>query len=311
MKTIIINKNDVNKRLDNFLFKLFPNISKSNIYKLIRNKSIKLNDKKIDFNYRLMLNDEIKIYINMNNKPLDYLFTQTKPNIKVIYEDNNIIIINKDVGQLVYDEKNKLNETLLNKVKHYLYLKKEYNPELENSFTISAAHRLDTNTRGLIIFAKNAESLKELNYIFKEKLIIKSYIALVYGIIKKNGIINCFIKKDENKNIVYCSYDKKDKFYKESITKYNVIQTIKNKFTMVDINLITGRTHQIRASFNLLGYPLVGEKKYISKYIDKDFRFKHQCLISYKLKFKNLYELNKLKYLSNKEFEIKDIKFEV
>lgn len=310
MKTIIIKENDVNKRLDNFIFKLFPNLSMSNIYKLIRNKKIKVNDKKTNFNYRLLLNDKINVFVNIDEAKTNELFLKAKPEIKIIYEDENIVAVQKDVGQLVYDEQNKMIDTLLNRVKHYLFLNNQYHPKDENYFAPAPAHRLDTNTKGLILFAKNAEALKELNYIFKQKLIIKSYAALLYGVLKNSGTINCFIKKNKDKNIVQCSYDKKDMFYKEAITQYKVIKTIKNKYTLVDINLITGRTHQIRASFYLLGYPLVGEKKYINKFIDKNPYYKHQCLYAYKIKFKSLHELNKLKYLTNKEIEIKNLNFE-
>lgn len=310
MKTIIIKQNDINKRIDNFLSKMLPNLPMSTIYKLIRNKKIKVNGKKTNFNYRLLLDDQISLYINTEEQKSNNLFLKASAAIKVVYEDENVLIIEKDIAQVVYDEQDKTIDTLLNRVKHYLYLKNEYNPENENYFSPAPAHRLDTNTKGLIVFAKNIDALRELNYIFKEKLIFKTYKALVYGLIKHSGKINCFIKKNKDKNIVHCSFDKKDPFYKEAITEYKVIKFIKNKYTLLDINLITGRTHQIRASFNLLGFPLVGEQKYISKFIDKNPYYKHQCLCSYKIKFKSLHELNKLKYLSNKEFKINNLDFE-
>ncbi|MDE6289879.1 MAG: RluA family pseudouridine synthase, partial [Ureaplasma sp.] len=311
MKTIIIKQNDINKRIDNFLSKLFQNLKKSEIYKLLRNKKIKVNDKKVNFDYRLMMNDKIKIFLDIESEKSisrHKLWKQADSDIKVVYEDKNIIIVNKPVGLMVYDEKQKTVNTLINKIIKYLYENNEYNDESENSFIPSLAHRIDTNTSGIIIAAKNSESLKELNEIFKEKLIKKTYLTLVYGIVEhKHREINCFIRKS-NKNIVDASFDKKNSQFKEAVTKYKLLNTFSNKYSLLEVDLITGRTHQIRATFNLINHPLVGEKKYIKSFINKDSRFKHQCLVSHKIKF---FELNTgiLNYLSNKEFKVNDIWF--
>lgn len=311
MKTIIVQKNDINKRIDNFLSKIFQNLKKSDIYKLLRNKKIKVNNQKVNYDYRLMINDEINIYLNIDSEKSinkHQLWKQADSNIDVIYEDKNIIIVNKSIGLIVYDEKQATINTLINKIIKYLYEKQEYNDENENSFIPSLAHRIDTNTSGIVIAAKNAEALKEMNEIFKDKLIKKTYLALVYGVVEhKYREINCFIRKTD-KNIVETSFDKKNAQFKEAVTRYKLIDIISNKYSLLEIDLITGRTHQIRATFNLINHPLVGEQKYIKSFINKDSRFKYQCLVSHKIKF---FDLNTgiLNYLSNKEFKVNDIWF--
>ncbi len=303
MTEITINVNDVGIRIDNFLLKMDLGLSKPHIYKLIRNKKIKVNDKKIDFNYRLKLNDVIKIYYNLQtNEMKNFEFLDAKLLTDIIYEDMNIIIVNKPVGLLCHEDNSKKNnDTLINRIKKYLYDKNEYKLDKENQFSPSLAHRIDRNTSGLVVAAKNHDALVSLTKLFKYHSLNKHYLALVHGIIKNNDDkLELFIK-DNNNGFVSVSNKEQDG-YKKAITHYYLKQIIKNKYSLVDVCLITGRKHQIRASFNFINHPLVGEQKYITKNIDKNTKFKYQCLVAYKLEFK-IYDKNDcLFYLNNKEF---------
>lgn len=314
MKKIQINTNDASQRIDNFLLKSFPKLTKSLLYKAFRNKRIKVNSKKVDFDYRLVNKDVLELYINDEylEKVSNTNFMLSKDELNIVYEDRNVIILNKPINLVVHDDNDKQNvDTLINRVKKYLKLKGEWNPDVENSFSPALGHRLDRNTSGLIVVAKNAISLKSLQNCFKEHEVSKSYYALVHGIIEDNQkqTIKLYLK-DDSTGLVKISEDKKTD-YKEAITEFKVLDILNNKYSLLDINLITGRKHQIRASLNWLGFPIVGEQKYINKWNDKDSRFKYQCLVSYKLKFnikdKNdcLYYLNKLNFILN----LKDVWF--
>ncbi len=311
MTTFIVRKNDVDCRLDNFLLKQYPSLKKSTIYKLIRNKDIKVNKKKTSFDYRLQLDDEISCYLKLEankSKPTDLLFLDANNNLLVVYEDDNILVVNKPVNLIVYDEQNKKPDTLINRCLKYLYNKHEFDVENENSFKPYLAHRIDQNTSGLVIVAKNKNSLVCLNQIFKEFKIQKNYCCLVYGLVDKpkETIIN-FIKK-ENNNIVKVSNTKVSDEYKQAITSYELIKYVSNKYSLLDVEIKTGRTHQIRATMNFIKHPIVGEQKYINKFIDKDIRFNTQCLVSYKLRFLDL-SGTYLEYLSFKEIKLNDIWF--
>lgn len=310
MKKIIIKENDVNQRLDNFLRKVFKNIPKPLIFKLIRTKKIKVNNKKIGLNYRLNLGDEIFIYSNLiQEQKLDknHNFLLAKNFLEIIYEDQNILVLNKQNNLSVHDDELNQYDNLINRIQKYLYNKKEYNPELENHFAPTLAHRIDRNTTGLVIAAKNNLTLQELNYIFKNRQIKKTYWGLVYGIVNKtHQTVKNYIKKHD-KFVSVFSQPVADA--KEAITEYKLLEIIKNKYSLLEINLLTGRTHQIRATFNDLNYPLVGEQKYINKKIDKDARFKNQCLVAYKIRFEISNPESYLYYLNKKEIALKRVDF--
>lgn len=303
MIEIKIKENDVGIRLDNFLIKLNIGLNKPIIYKLIRNKDIKVNNKKTTFNYRLNLNDEIKIFYYLKNKEIKNTdFLNSKNLTDIVYEDKNIIIVNKPVGLLCHDDdKQTTNDTLINRIKKYLVEKNEYNYQNENQFTPTLAHRIDRNTSGLVIAAKNHNASVSLAKIFKEHTLSKHYLALVYGIVdKKKECINLYIKDNKNGLVDVSKTDKTG--YKNAITKFQLKEIIKNKFSLLDIEIITGRKHQIRASLNYVNYPIVGEQKYISKQIIKDARFKYQCLVAYKIEFHIFDKNDILFYLNNKKF---------
>lgn len=307
MKRISVNCNDAGNRLDKFINKCFPNIPYSLLYKYIRKKRIKVNGKKENISYRLKENDILELYINdelleKSNKSSD--FKAASEDIDVIYEDENIMIINKKAGLIVHPDDDVKVDCLINRIKNYLFKKGEFNPENENSFSPALVNRIDRNTSGMVIAAKNAESLRILNLKMKERELHKKYICVLCGNLKTDSeILKAFLDKNSSENKVYISDRMKNKNYKTILTKYSAIDKSK-KFTLAEIELLTGRTHQIRAHMAYHGYPLLGDGKYGINKINREMGYKYQALCAYKLKFDFKDKNNLLGYLDGKEFEI-------
>lgn len=307
MKKIIINKNDAENRLDKFINKCFPNIPYSLLYKYIRKKRIKVNGKKEDIAYRLRENDILELYINDEllekpNKTSD--FKSASKDIEILYEDHNIMIVNKQAGLVVHPDNDIKVDCLINRIKNYLFEKGEFNPDDENSFAPSLVNRIDRNTSGIVIAAKNAESLRILNLKMKERELHKKYICILCGSLKKDSeTLKAFLDKNSSENKVYISGKRKTQDYKTILTKYTVIDKSK-KFTLAEIDLLTGRTHQIRAHMAYTGYPLLGDGKYGINKMNREVGYKYQALCAYKLKFDFVDKDNILGYLDKKEFQI-------
>lgn len=311
MKTFIITKNDSGQRLDKFITKAVPALPKSLMYKYIRTKRIKVNSKRCDISFKLNKNDVVDMYINDEFfAPADekYDFLSASKSLDIIYEDANIILLNKKVGILSHPDENEYNDTLITRVKRYLYEKGEYNPKDENSFAPALVNRIDRNTGGIVIAAKNAESLRILNQKLKDREMEKYYLCVVHGVLKKKSdtLIGWLIK-DEKKNRVDVFKSKTDGA-KEIRTKYNVIDE-KDGMSLVEVELLTGRTHQIRAHFASIGHPLLGDGKYGTNALNKCLGYKKQFLYSYRLKFTFSTDAGSLEYLNNKSFEVKDVWF--
>lgn len=285
MRKIIVDKN--NKKVVNFIKSKFNNLSESAIYKALRQKDIRVNDIKISENIPVNIGDEITLYIKD-----DILFRQ-KMSIKkdmIIYDDENIVIVNKPKGILVQGSENDIGLDKL--ICDYF-----------NSQKLRPCHRLDRNTSGAIIFAKDSESENIILDMIKNHEIKKYYKCLVYGHPKTNkATLKAYLFKDSKNSNVIIS-DIKKKGYVEIITKYTVLEKYKDNTSLLEVELITGRTHQIRAHLAYVGLPIIGDGKYGINQVNKKFKKDWQELESYKITFLNAY--GKLEYLKNKTITLK------
>lgn len=311
MKSFTINKNDSGQRLDKFVTKSVPLLPKTLLYKYIRIKRIKVNGKRAEISTRLLENDIVEMYINdefFETAPQKYDFLKASKKLNIVYEDENIILCDKKAGVLCHPDDKEYTDTLIDRIKRYLYEKGEFDPQNESSFVPSLVNRIDRNTGGIVIAAKNAESLRILNQKMKDRELHKFYLCIVHGTPKeKSGLLEGYLLKNEDKNIVKIS---KTRFgeSKEIRTKYSVLDS-KNGLSLIEVELLTGRTHQIRAHFASIGHPLLGDGKYGTNAQNKKYGYKKQCLYSYKLVFDFRSDAGILEYLDGKEFTVNDVWF--
>lgn len=312
MREITVNKNDADQRLDKFISKRFKTMPKALMYKYIRTKYIKVNGKKCDISTRLHEGDVITLYIRDEffDEPQYDVFDFMKAPLKldIVYEDENIILMNKPTGLLCHPDETYHFDSLLARMQHVLYERGEYDPKDENSFAPALANRIDRNTGGIVIGAKNAEALRILNQKIKDREIKKYYLCLVHGVPKKkSALLSDHLIKNEKQNRVYISGRKTDDS-KTVKTRYTVLESF-NNMSLVEVELLTGRTHQIRAHMAHIGHPLVGDGKYGTNAVNKNIPLKWQALCSYKLTFDFTTDGGALQYLNGKTFELKDVWF--
>lgn len=311
MKSFTINKNDSGQRLDKFVTKSVPLLPKTLLYKYIRIKRIKVNGKRAEISTRLQENDIVEMYINdefFETAPQKYDFLKASKTLNIVYEDENIILCDKKVGVLCHPDDKEYTDTLINRIKRYLYEQGEFNPDAESSFVPALVNRIDRNTGGIVIAAKNAESLRILNQKMKERELHKFYLCIVHGTPKeKSGLLEGYLLKNEDKNIVKISKNQIGDS-KEIRTKYTVLDS-KNGLSLIEVELLTGRTHQIRAHFASIGHPLLGDGKYGTNAQNKKYGYKKQCLYSYKLIFDFKSDAGILEYLNGKAFTVNDVWF--
>ncbi len=286
MKKLIVNKKYNEKKLNKFLLDNIDGLSFSLFCNILRKKDIKINGKRTNKDTIIYTGDEIIVYISddiLNKK-------HSSQNIQIIYEDDNILFVNKP-SNLEVTGNNSLT-TLI----HEQYINSSFQP--------MPCHRIDRNTTGLVLFAKNQKSLDILLDKFKNHEIEKHYLALVYGHPKSNyKKIESFLFKDTKKSMVYIS-DIPKKGYSKIITSYTVLEKRENNTSLLDVEIETGKTHQIRAQLSHLGYPIIGDGKYGKNEINKQFNKKTQMLCSYKIIFNFKTDSSILNYLNNLKVEL-------
>ncbi len=311
MKSFQITKNDANLRLDKFITKVCPTLPQGLMYKYIRTKRIKINGKRGEISTRLCVGDTVDAYINdeffVSVAP-KYDFLSSPARINIVYEDENIILVDKEQGLIVHPDKNEYRDTLIGRIQHYLYDKGEYKPDAENSFKPALANRIDRNTGGIVIAAKNAEALRILCDKIKSREIDKRYLAVIHGTPKqKSRTLEGYLEKNTDKNKVYLSNKKSDNNLTIK-TRYNTLES-KGGLSLIEVELITGRTHQIRAHMASIGHALLGDGKYGKLQNDKKAGFDKQALYSYKLTFNFITDAGILQYLDGKTFTVKNVWF--
>ena len=311
MKELTIGRNDAGQRLDRFLAKAVPLMPASLAQKYIRIKRIKLNGKRAERDSRLNEGDVLQLYINDEffDKPSQdnaYLTVAT-PKLSIVYEDEHVLLVDKRPGIAVHPHDGaEYGRTLIDHILSYLYQKKDWLPRAENAFTPALCNRIDRNTGGIVIAAKTAEALRVLNQKIKDREMDKRYFAIVEGTPKpREGSLKGYLFKDAKKNRVFVT-DTPQPGAKTCQTNYKVLAS-GNGLSLVECQLITGRTHQIRAQFAHAGHPLLGDGKYGK--LDKRFDRTYQALYSYKLTFTFTTEAGSLENLNGRSFQVENVDF--
>ena len=311
MKELTIGANDAGQRLDRFLAKAVPLLPASLAQKYIRIKRIKLNGKRVERDARLAQGDLLQLYINDEffDKPREdnaYL-TVANPKLNIVYEDEHILLVDKRPGLAVHPHDGaEYGRTLIDHIQSYLYQKREWRPREENAFTPALCNRIDRNTGGIVIAAKTAEALRVLNQKIKDREMDKRYLAIVEGTMKpRDGSLKGYLFKDAKKNRVFVT-DTPQNGAKTCQTNYKTLVQ-SGGLSLVECELITGRTHQIRAQFAHAGHPLLGDGKYGK--LDKRFDRNYQALYSYQLTFCFTTEAGALEYLNGKSFRVEKVDF--
>lgn len=306
MRTLYIKQNDAGQRLDKFLSKAVKALPKSLMYKCIRTKKIKVNRKRTEIGYILNEGDTVELFISeefFSESASEEAFMKLTPRLDIVYEDDNIMLLDKRPGLIVHSDDHEDVNTLISHVKAYLYRKGEYKPCDEQSFAPALCNRIDRNTGGIVIAAKNAEALRVMNEKIKNDELSKFYLAAVHGRLqKKSDTLTGYLKKDSSNNIVDIIASPRQG-YKQIITKYRVLDETR-ELSLVEVELVTGRTHQIRAHFSSIGHPLLGDGKYGVNRGDKKLGYKFQALYSYRLEFRFKEKGTVLDYLDGKIFGV-------
>ena len=307
MRSITVGRNDAGQRLDKFLSKAVKGLPMSLLYKYIRTKKIKVNRARTQQSYMLCEGDEIQLFIREEffaspETDQSALF-RIRPKLNILYEDEQILLLNKRPGVLVHEDTAAAENTLIMHVKAYLAQKGEYDPEAEQSFAPALCNRIDRNTGGIVIAAKTAEALRIMNEKIRNDELRKFYLCAVHGCPKpRRATLTGWLKKNSEDNLVEISDVRKPGF-KEIITKYRVLSEREDK-SLLEVELVTGRTHQIRAHLAHVGHPLVGDGKYGVNRNDREKGYKHQALYAFRLEFAFREDSGALQYLNGQRFEL-------
>ncbi len=311
MKEFLIGPNDAGQRVDKFLTKAMPRLPSSLLYKSIRLKRIKVNGKRCAISTRLAEGDRMTLYINdeffeSDTGPLPFLLA--KDHLDLVYEDENLLLVNKEAGLLVHEDDREKTDTLINRILKYLYQKGEYRPLEENSFVPALCNRIDRNTSGIVIAAKNAPTLRVLNEKIKERQLDKRYLCIVFGTPQPpHATLKGWLRKDAATNQVTI-LSAPQEGARTILTRYRVLES-RGRFSLLEVELLTGRTHQIRAHLASIGHPLLGDTKYGRNRDNKGTGWRWQALCSYQLTFRFTTSGEHLDYLNGRTFQVEAVDF--
>lgn len=312
MKEFTIQKNDAGQRLDRWLAKTLPLLPAPLAQKYIRLKRVKVNGKGSKRDVRLNVGDQLQLYINDEffdrPTPENAFLSLYQPKLNILYEDDQIMLLDKRPGLVVHPDEHERVNTLLTHIQAYLYQKKEWSPYKENSFAPALCNRIDRNTGGIVIAAKNAETLRIINEKIRDREIDKRYLCITLGAPKPpEGEISCFLLKDEKKKQV-AVYHRPVPGGKTAVTRYRTLER-RGELSLLEIELLTGRTHQIRATMADLGCPLLGDGKYGSGAKNRQYGETRQALYSYQLTFDFPTDAGILNYLKGRSFRVEQVPF--
>ncbi len=307
MREFTVGKNDAGKRLDKLLARLMPQLPPAMLYKGLRKDCVRVNGRHVrDGAYKTVCGDVLALYFKdefFEKSAAPEHFMSLNPQLSVVYEDENILLCNKPQGLCVHEDENGSGANLIDYIKCYLWKKGEYLPEREQSFAPALCNRIDRNTSGLVIAAKNAEALRIMNEKIKSREVKKYYLCAVLGRMpKKSDTLTAYLRRDERKKQVYVT-DEPRPGAKTAVTRYRVLAE-NGKYSLLEIGLETGRTHQIRAQLAHIGHPLVGDGKYGRGDENKAAGIFRQALCAYRLRFDFAGDSGVLEYLRGREFEV-------
>ena len=312
MRTMKIGRNDAGQRLDKFLAKAVRGLPASLMYKFIRTKKIKVNRARAEQSQLLREGDEIQLFIKDEffGAPSEdkSALGAIRPKLDILYEDEHILLLNKRPGVLVHDDAAGGENTLILHVQAYLYGKGEYDPADEQSFAPALCNRIDRNTGGIVIAAKNAETLRIINEKIRDREMDKRYLCVTVGAPQPpKGRVEVFLVKDEKKKEVSV-HTRPVPGGKTAVTTYETLER-RGELALVEVGLETGRTHQIRATFAHMGCPLLGDGKYGRGDVNRRYGETRQALYSYKLTFDFPTDAGILNYLRGRTFQVERVPF--
>jgi 23S rRNA pseudouridine955/2504/2580 synthase len=308
LKEFTIGPNDAGQRLDRWLAKAVPLLPAPLAQKYIRLKRVKRNGRGSQRDARLERGDVLQLYINDEffdaPTPENAFLSVAKPRLNILYEDNHLLLVDKRPGMVVHPDEGERVNTLITHIQAYLYQKKEWSPYRENTFAPALCNRIDRNTGGIVIAAKTAQALRVMNQKIRDRELQKLYLCVVHGELDpREGRLKGYILKDENRAQVRV-FDRPVPGARTAVTLYRTLK-VRDGLSLVECDLITGRTHQIRAQFAAAGHPLLGDGKYGR---ERDGR-KYQALYSYKLRFDFTTDAGPLSRLNGREWTVEDVDF--
>ena len=312
MKEFTIGKNDAGQRLDRWLAKTLPLLPAPLAQKYIRIKRVKLNGKGAKRDTRLAVGDVLQLYINdeffHRPTPENAFLSVFKPQLDIVYEDENLLLVNKRPGLVVHPDEHERVNTLVTHIQAYLYQKKEWSPYAENAFAPALCNRIDRNTSGIVIAAKNAETLRVMNQKIRDRELVKLYLCIVHGRMSPpEGQLKGFLSKDESKAQVTV-HSRPVEGGKTAVTLYKTL-AVRNGLSLVECDLVTGRTHQIRAQFAAAGHPLLGDGKYGRERDNRQYGRSVQALCSYRLEFHFTTDAGPLEGLNGRSWQVDEADF--